>query len=281
MLDLLAVGESPEANDVVDFSLDLLPSLLETKRASGRQRFAVDGYAGLDRRGTLDSLVLTELAYDDEVFDQRFAEGEVFYHAREKQREEERRLHYVVVDATASMRGQRSTFARGLALALVKKLGLRGEDVWLRFFDSRLYEAMRARGRGRGRAGHGGVERGLSIPWILTFRGEHGRHYARVFADLAGELERLARRERRAPVLYVVTHAECHIPLDVVDRLRAVARLYGIFMLPSRGALDLPYLDRLHTVQVVDEASLGRRTERARRALDIVEDAARPGASKS
>ncbi|MCA9611932.1 MAG: hypothetical protein KC586_04135, partial [Myxococcales bacterium] len=140
MLDLLNVFESPEANDVVNFSLDLLPSVLETKRASGQQTFSVDGYSGVERRGTLDSLVLSELAFDPDLFDRRFVENEVFYYAREKQHEEDRRLHYICVDASASMRGQRSVFARGLALTLIKKLLLQGEDVYFRFFDSRLYD---------------------------------------------------------------------------------------------------------------------------------------------
>jgi hypothetical protein len=268
MLDLLNVFSSPEANDVVNFSLDLLPSILETKKASGAQVFSVDGYSGVQRRGSIDSLVLSELAFDELLFDMRFAENEIFYYAREKQHEEDRRLHYICVDASASMRGQRSVFARGLALTLVKKLSLRGEDVYLRFFDSRLYEAQHAR-PGRSESG------GISVPYVLCFKGERGRNYAKVFGMLANDLSRLARRERRTPIVYIITHAECHVPVDTVERLRGIARLYGVFMLPSQGKLDLDYVDRLHTVQVVDEASLNQRDERARVALDIVEDAAK------
>ncbi|HEY8427053.1 MAG TPA: hypothetical protein VIL20_01710, partial [Sandaracinaceae bacterium] len=268
MLDLLNVFSSPEANDVVNFSLDLLPSVLETKRASGQQAFSVDGYAGLTRRGTLDSLMLSELAYDEDLFDQRYVENEVFYYAREKQHEEDRRLHYIVVDATASMRGQRAVFARGLALALIKKLSLRGEDVYFRFFDSRLYEPQHARSRRRAN------DAGINVPYVLCFKGEHGRNYAKVFGMLANDLARLAKRERRTPILYVLTHAECHVPLDTIERLRSIARLYGVFMLPSRGELDLEYVSRLHTVQIVDEAALKQREARARRAMDIIDDAA-------
>ena len=252
MLDLLNVLGNPEANDVVNFSLDLLPSVLETKRASGMQTFSVDGYAGLERRGTIDSLMLSELAFDEDLFDQRFVENEVFYYAREKQREEERRLHYIVCDATASMRGQRSVFARGLALTLVKKLMLKGEDVYFRFFDSRLYDVQHARAKRKNEAG-------VDVPYVLSFKGEHGRNYAKVFALLAGDLARLGKREKRTPILYLLTHAECHVPIDTIERLRDVAMLYGIFMLPSRGKLDLEYLPRLHTVQIVDEAALAQR----------------------
>lgn len=272
-MDLLQVLESPEANDVVNFSLDLLPSVLETRRASGAQTFAADGYAGLARRGTLDSLVLSELAHEDDLFDQRFSENEVFYYAREKTREEERHCHYICVDATASMRGQRAVFARGLALTLIKKFQLRGEDVYFRFFDSRLYDVgvTRAKQRSRG---------GIDVPYVLAFKGEHGRNYAKVFGLLANDVARLKKRERRTVTLYLVTHAECHVPLDVIERLRSVANLYGIFMLPSSGELDLEYLPRLHRVQVVTERALSHREARAKRAIDIVEDAAGEKAAK-
>jgi hypothetical protein len=270
MLDLLQVLESPEANDVVSFSLDLLPSVLETKRAGGAQTYAVDGYSGVSRRGTLDSLVLTELAFGPEVFARRFVEQDVFYYARSKEHDEARRLHYVAVDASASMRGRRAVFARGLALTLTKKLLLRGEDVDLRFFDARLYEAQHAR-PGRGESG------GLNVPYVLSFRGEHGRNYPKVFALLAHELERLKKRDGREIVVYLLTHAQCHIPDATVERLARVAKLYGVFMLPSTGELELGYLDRLTTVQVVDEGALGHGKARAKRALDIVEDAAARG----
>ena len=45
---------SAEANDVVNFSLDLLPSILETRRAHGVQTFSVDGYASIERKGHSD-----------------------------------------------------------------------------------------------------------------------------------------------------------------------------------------------------------------------------------
>jgi len=276
VVDLLAVFANAEANDIVNFSLDLLPSVLETRRSSGQQTFSVGGYAGMERRGSLDSLVLSELAFDPDVFDRRFSENEVFYYSREKQREEDRRLHYIVIDASASMRGQRAVFARGLALTLMKKLMLRGEDVYLRFFDSKLYDVTHAR------ALRGGKESGISVPYVLSFKGERGRNYAKVFALLADDLARLGRRDKRRIVLYVLTHAECHVPLETIEQLRGLATLYGVFMLPSQGELDLDYVERLHTVQVVDEAALTNREARAQRALDIVEDAAgERGAAKA
>jgi hypothetical protein len=143
LVDLFSALGSPEANDVANFSLDLLPSVLETKRASGAQTFAVDGYTSVERKGNIDSLMLSELAYDQDIFEQKVVDQELLYYGHERQREDERRLQYILVDSSASMRGKRQVFARALALTLVKKLTLQGDEIWLRFFDSRLHELVK------------------------------------------------------------------------------------------------------------------------------------------
>src|SRR5207302_9273090 len=97
LVDLYGAFQSNEAGDVVDFSLELLPSVLETKRASGVQTFAVDGYASIERRGNPDSLVLSEFAYDEDMFERKVIDNELYYYGHEKQREEERRLQYIRV----------------------------------------------------------------------------------------------------------------------------------------------------------------------------------------
>lgn len=269
VLDLFEVLATPESNDVVNFTLDLLPSVLETKRASGQQTFSIDGYAGLDRRGTLDSLMLSELAFDEDLFDQRYIENELFYYTREKQNDRQGALHYICVDASASMRGQRATFARGLGLTLAKKLILRGENVLFRFFDGRLYDPLVIDGRRSAQ-----TQRALDVPYILGFKGEHGRNYTQVFELLAQDVARRAKSEGARPIVYLLTHSECHAPLAYVQRLASVAQLYGIFVMPSSGTLDLEYLPLLTRTQIVDESSLSDRKSRQRRALDIVDDAA-------
>ena len=260
LLDLYNVFRSSEANDVVNFSLELLPSVLETKRAAGAQTFAMDGYASIERRGQLDSLVLSEFAYDDDLFERKVIDNELYYYGHERQREEERRLQYILIDSSPSMRGTRQVFARGLALTLAKKLTLAGDEVWLRFFDSRLYDIQKV------------VAGDMAAPYLLCFRSERGRNYAKVFRQLATELRRQRSAERRDIALYIITHGQCHIPVELVQELRRDAYLYGIFILPS-STMRLDYLSLLHRSQVVDADALSSKKGRRDRALEIVADA--------
>lgn len=260
LVDLFSALGSPEANDVANFSLDLLPSVLETKRSAGAQTFAVDGYASLERKGNVDSLMLSELAYDPAIFEQKVVDHELFYYGHERQREDERRLQYILVDSSASMRGRRQVFARGLALTLVKKLSLQGDEIWMRFFDSRLHELVKLT--------RGGA---FPVPYVLSFRSEHGRNYSKVFRQFLLEISRLRRDQKRQVVVYIITHGQCHIPPDLVAALGQQAFLYGIIILPS-SEVSLDFMPLLHRSQVVESVSLSSRAGRRDRALDIVDD---------
>jgi hypothetical protein len=259
--ELYQALNDPQARDVAGFSLELLPAVLETRRQSGVQFFGVDGYASIERRGTLDSMMLSELAWDEDLFERKLVDGELYHFGHERQREEERRLQLVLIDASASMRGVREVFARGLALTLAKKLSLLGDEVMLRFFDSRLYEPLRV---GRGRA--------LNIPQLLCFRSERGRNYGRVFKQVVAEVERIRRDRHRQVVVYILTHGECHVPREIIARLRRSALLHGVFLLPSRP-LTLDYVTDLHRHQVVTRESVATPGRRKQRALEIVDAA--------
>ena len=257
-VELLSSLEAPEANDVVNFSLELLPSVLETKAKPAASTVAAFGYSGIGRRGSIDNMVLTELAWEDEELTRRIIDNEVLYYAREQQHEEEGREHLLLVDASASMRGDRATFARAMALATGKKLLLEGETVSLRFFDSRLYEAHAAHGEA------------LPTAHLLSFKGERGRNPARVFTELIAILD-LARTRGEPPVVHVFTHAALYIPRDIVQQLRSMAQIAAVFMLPSGGHLNLDYLDLLNAHWVVDHQVLSTGKERAEAALDILD----------
>lgn len=263
-VDLLAALSTPSANDIVNFSLELLPNVLETHRTRATGTHAVHGYAGVGRKGSIDSMVLTELAWEKEELARRMADGELLFYTREQAPDEARRLHNLVIDASASMRGEREVFARGLAIALGKKLQLAGEEVWMRFFDSRLYEVQRARDRTQ-----------LPAAWLLGFKGERGRNPARVFAQLATEIALLRARDQRDPVVHLITHAALHVPRPLVQEVRRQAHLFGVFILPSGGTLDLEWLDLLEGYAVVDHATLQQKNARAAAATKIVDEAAR------
>ncbi|MEE9384961.1 MAG: hypothetical protein V3V08_16270 [Nannocystaceae bacterium] len=260
LADLYNVLDSSALGDVIDFSLELLPSLLEVRRGKGQQAFGVDGYAAIDRVGHFDNLVLSQLALDDDLFEQRFLNNELFYYTHEKHEESERRTHWVLVDGSASMRGVREVFARGLALALCKRLSLLGENVLFSFFDSRLYEAVRVHPNSH-----------AEVPYALQFRSERGRNYAAVIRQINATLSS-RRGQDGQRFVYLLTHGECQFPTEEVQILCARAPVYGVFILPS-GPLELGYLDLLHRVHTIDEVSVShvRRASKARQIIREVE----------
>jgi hypothetical protein len=265
-VELLQSLEAPEANDVVNFSLEILPSVLETKARPAASTVAAFGYSGLGRRGSIDNLVLTELAWDDLELARRIIDNEVLYYAREQQHEEEGREHLLLVDASASMRGERTTFARAMALATGKKLLLEGDHVVFRFFDSRLYEPHAAHGQD------------LPTAHILSFKGERGRNPARVFTELISVLD-MSRRGGEPPVVHLFTHAALYIPRELVQEVQNRARIAGVFILPSGGKLDLDYLHLLSAHWVVDHSVLSKRAERAAAARSILVDVGKKDAA--
>src|SRR5258708_2024224 len=78
-------------------------SVLETRRSQAMGTLDVHGYAGMGTRGVTDSLVLTEVAWDKEEFTRRMLDGELLFYTREQAPDEARRLHYLLIDASASM----------------------------------------------------------------------------------------------------------------------------------------------------------------------------------
>lgn len=257
LVDLMGLFTMPMVNDIVNFSLQILPSVLEAKRQKDAQTYSMDGFEGIERVGNLDNLMLTEFAYDEDIFMQKFIDNELYYYGRERAREEEQKIHYLLLDASASMRGRRTVFARGVALAMIKKLIVQGEKPMFRFFDSRLYESVRI------------GEHAHSVPYLLSFKSERGRNYRKVFEQVLYDCRRLRDRERQEVVLYFFTHGQCHLPEDLVLRLRDTVYLFGIYILPGEK-LDLSYINHLNKYQVVREESLGSSGQRSEAAKGIL-----------
>ncbi len=259
LLELESLFDADELRDTVRFSLDLLPSVLEAQHVSGAQSYPTGGYAGLLSRGSLDALLPSELASDDDLFHTRFALNELLYLGRERQVEAPHPLSYILVDCSPSMRGLRQVFARGLALSLCQRLLRSKQPVLVRFFDSRLHDAVRA-DRSPKRL----------LPFLLGFRSSRGRNYRRVFRDLCRELSSLGADKRSRVSLYLVTHAECHIPKEMVTELARHAHLTAVFMRPS-SELRLDYLPLLHRYHVISDEALRSEAGRKQKALAILQ----------
>jgi len=260
MLDLYNLMGSTQATQSAAFSLSLLPSVLETKRSTASQRLSIDGYASVERRGSLDAILPSELAHDEDTFAHKALSDELLFYGHERRIDSESCEHWVLVDSSASMRGLREICARGLAVSLCKKLSLRGDNVVLRFFDSRLHRRVAFSAVGSN-----------ELPYVFSFRSESGRHYARSFEDLLGEARKSKRKAGRKLAITFLTHGECHIPSTLVESLAQVARMFAVFVLPSRP-LALPYLPLLHQHHVLSGADFANPDTRKSRALKVMED---------
>jgi uncharacterized protein with von Willebrand factor type A (vWA) domain len=257
LAELWRVFTAPELGDVARFSMELLPSVYETKRLRSEQFFSFDGYAGIARRGTLDSVLPTELAHDEELFLQKFLDRDVFFYSHLREEQQERRVFHLLVDASASMRGRRSVFARGLALGLAKRLLLKGYQVLWRYFDARLGRLFVL------------DERSWHLPAILSFPSDGPRDGAHCLRELSTHLNALARREQRLEVVFI-THYECSFPPELLEELRQKAKLTGLFLFPSRVDLEPEYLAQLDRCRIIEEKDLLEGESRVRSARSVL-----------
>jgi hypothetical protein len=75
--------------------------------------------------------------------------------------------------------------------------------------------------------------------------------------------------------VHLITHAALHVPRPLVAEVARQAHLFGVFILPSGGELDLEYLDLLESHAVVDHATLQQKRARAEAASKIVDQASK------
>lgn len=248
--------EDPAIHDVVNFALEVLPSVLSAPQRAQAQTYAVNGYAGLAREGVIDDMLLTELAWDDDLFAQRWMERELFYHARERARDVEPEHHLVLIDATASMRGLREAFARGTAMALTRHL-LRGRrTVEVAFFDSIIHPRVRLTAREH------------ATTHLLGFQDRRGRDYARAFAQLEQLLVELREDTSHRLMITFITHGGCLVPDATMSAIGAMAELTGVFVLPT-GPLPA-YAEQLTRRHVISADELAGREGRRQAAARVV-----------
>jgi hypothetical protein len=135
---------------------------------------------------------------------------------------------------------------------------LRGEEVWLRFFDSRLYERQEL------------SSSKLRVPYLLCFRSERGRNTTRVFSELERELSRLMREDPKEVVVTFITHGRCQIDTRLLESLKSKASLCGVFV-TTGTEVQLDYLDKLNQHYVIAPDILADKSSRKSEALKILE----------
>ncbi|MEM1909756.1 MAG: hypothetical protein QXT79_10320 [Thermofilaceae archaeon] len=95
-----------------------------------------DEVAGFRRTLRLDRALPRELALDDDIFYAKLASGGLlsreYYVTREG-------AYYVLIDRSGSMAGEKTIWARSVALALFKLARARGRKYFLRFFDIKVH----------------------------------------------------------------------------------------------------------------------------------------------
>lgn len=131
---------APEVRLTFAQMLQLLPRLQQEMKTGGEQTYALGGYSGLSRKGSLDSLVPTELAYPRGMFAHRLINQEALYYGREAERERRRELAYIITQTGLEMRGDMEIVARAQTLALARALQSRGYEVRHSFAGSLLTE---------------------------------------------------------------------------------------------------------------------------------------------
>ena len=138
LLDMLALtGLPPAVRQALAQTLKLLPRLAEVRMTGGAQTYPEGGYQGLARKGSLDSLLPSELAYDEDIFLHRVLNHEALYYGRERVRDARRELAYIVAQS-GGLGGDGELLMRTLLLALGQALGQRGYEVQYSFAGREL-----------------------------------------------------------------------------------------------------------------------------------------------
>ncbi|MEM4455525.1 MAG: VWA domain-containing protein [Thermofilaceae archaeon] len=124
------------AVDILSLAREIeVPHFVHLMRVKERRG---DEVAGFRRTLRLDRALPRELALDDDLFYAKIASGGLLSREYFVTREG---AYYVLIDRSGSMAGEKTVWARSVALALFKLARARGRKYFLRFFDSDVHPA--------------------------------------------------------------------------------------------------------------------------------------------
>ncbi|HEX8141244.1 MAG TPA: hypothetical protein VF553_01525 [Pyrinomonadaceae bacterium] len=193
MLDLFNLMDLPPAVRLAMAQvLRLLPRVSQSvNKSGGMQTYAMGGYAGLTHRGSLDSLVPTELAYPSQMLLHRLLNQEALYYGRESEPERQREAAYILTQAGLDVRGDADVLARALTLAIVEAMQGRGYDVIQSFVGSRWTEPAQ-------------MKRPADVQRLLYYRDEGALRPREMLSSVLGQLRAFRERYRAVHIIWVV-----------------------------------------------------------------------------
>ena len=174
--------------------LAFLPALAEAAPGAALQTYAVDGYGGLARSGSLDAVLPSEWALPSVLLSYRYLNGELLYYGRERPPERRTTLLLLLVQLNDAMAGDLEALVKASALALARAGQARGAVVQVATFDTRLHPP-----RGLGRPAE-------VAAWVRQ-RGQGGADMARVLTQVGAQVRAQAGHYARIELLWLL-HAQ-------------------------------------------------------------------------
>ncbi len=215
LLDLVnLLNLPPEVRKTVARVLQLLPQISQTAMRGGMQTYTMGGYEGLTRKGHLDNLLPSELAYPSLMFRHRILNHEALYYGRESVRERQRELVYIVTQSGLELRGDADVLARSITLALAQTMQRRGYEVFQSFIGSRCSLPS-------------GMQRPADVLRVLYYQDEQWGRPREMLAAVAGNLRCWAERYQGMQVFWVLSEYwdadDWDLHADAYQRLRRQA----------------------------------------------------------
>jgi len=268
LVDLVEfAGLSDQLEGVIEDLMCLVPSILSTGRWKNEQYYPIAGISGIASRGSLDSIVPSEYALPREAFYHRYFNGGLTYFGRERPRENQRNLLWLVSNTGFSMAGDPEILTRVLGIALAKKMALKGCEFSYSTFDEALSPVLP-------------LASPADFRYFLTYRSDRPTKERQVLEQLGHTLVRLRQSYDRITVL-LITHlhfCDCDDRhSELLEEMKRHARLTGILIgadveieksaaSHDRSWKDLShYLDRRNVLSYSCLRDVRRRREEERR----------------